>query len=312
MWGQVLGILLALAATALSPAFPAALALAVLLGLSWLALNMSYAAALGTAKRSEGGEGRPNRKRLDRHVALQSLLVVGFGLLVGAAGAVDHAIWVTSSPALCVCFGALAVLGFAIYVSGLIDWYYIRPQLDGVVRSPPCRSSREQTWGTVTRRWYRHRAITELVVIFAIVVAVTALLLALLADRDDPSAATIVAFAAPVIACFVVFRDGALQTLREYDFSPPRLWLGDLLTDPASGQISYLLHVTVSGIVVREWNPDDGSWEAPRMVKFAELEATRYRRSDFDRCGECSLINPECEWRFTDREAGVPARRLIF
>jgi hypothetical protein len=46
---------------------------------------------------------------------------------------------------------AFAALAFLVYASSLVDWYFVRPRVDGVVRTPPCRSSRDPVWSFVTR-----------------------------------------------------------------------------------------------------------------------------------------------------------------
>jgi hypothetical protein len=115
----------------------------------------------------------------------------------------------------------------------------------------------------------------------------------------------------------------ALGTIRNYGISPPRVWLGDLLKDRGGGDPAYLLHVTASGLVVREWDSGEERWHEPRDVRFAEAESRRYRPVAFGCCGECSMINPQCEgalpaavavgrggW-FCRRGAGVFRQRLV-
>ncbi|MGH7882940.1 MAG: hypothetical protein ACREN8_08555 [Candidatus Dormibacteraceae bacterium] len=49
------------------------------------------------------------------------------------------------------------IIAVWIYVATLIDWYYILPRVSGIVRLPPCRSSKDTEWITVTRVWVANR-----------------------------------------------------------------------------------------------------------------------------------------------------------
>jgi hypothetical protein len=290
-------------AAGLGPACIAPLGLAGAFLGWWCFLDSGYASALGEQKRSAKRRGR------DRQVATQSFLIWVTALAAGLVGLLDHGVWITRSAPLGVCLAVLALLGFSVFSSSLVDWYYIRPLLDGVVREPPCRSSREEIWMTVTRRWYRHRSIAELVAVATIAVAFTALMAAIFV-RGHPGIETLVTVAGVPIALLAGLQVQALDTLRRYGIDPPRLWLGDLLEDPTGSESAYLVHVTVRGIVVRERNPRTGAWSGLTDVTFDEVAARRYRGEPFTGCEECALINPECEWKPPEPKGGR-RRRLV-
>jgi hypothetical protein len=126
-----------------------------------VALNAGYAYSLQD-------RGRPPRRRHgDRWVARYIAFGFGVPLVVAVvthvAGYEPHVhVWdfnVAETSALAIAGGALFVL---IMLSSLIDWYYIRPRIDGVVCEPPCRSSGSDRWKRPTRWWYLHRGIVTL------------------------------------------------------------------------------------------------------------------------------------------------------
>jgi hypothetical protein len=53
-----------------------------------------------------------------------------------------------------------SLLAGSIYLSTLVDWYYVLPRVSGLVCRPPCRSRSESDWITVTRVWMAHRWLT--------------------------------------------------------------------------------------------------------------------------------------------------------
>ena len=302
MWGQVVAAILAGLLAGLSPAWPAVAGAGVLLGAWWLVLRTSYLAALGDRRRSDGRDEGPNRTALDHEVTAQSLLLVAVAIAVGGIGGLDKSTRVTESAATATCFAAIAMLFFAVFASSLVDWYYIRPRLDGVIREPPCRSSRDEAWMSVTRWWYLHRVIAELVGIFAIVVALTALLAALFA-AGHPTVTVLISLGGAVLGLLVTWYRRAFRTLRDYVMDEPRLWLGDLLVDPADGSVSYLLHVTIKGLVVRDRYVDSDEWGRKRDLEFKEMIEKRFRARQFDGCRKCSMINKQCELKWTGRDA---------
>ena len=154
-----------------------------------LALNAGYAYSLRE-------RGRPERRSHgDRWV----IRYVAYGLLVPLLLAVALSIadynasmhlWdftVNETSTLLIAGAALFVL---IISSSLIDWYYIRPRIDGVVCTPPCRSSGSDTWKGPTRWWYLHRGLaTVAYFVFALVVA---LVIMLMLVREHPAAAAVI------------------------------------------------------------------------------------------------------------------------
>jgi hypothetical protein len=64
-------------------------------------------------------------------------------------------------------FGAVITAGTtaigAIFVSSLIDWYWILPRVSGIVRKAPCQEAEGQQWARLTGVWLFYRAVATLV-----------------------------------------------------------------------------------------------------------------------------------------------------
>jgi hypothetical protein len=69
--------------------------------------------------------------------------------------------------------GAVAVA--AVFISSLIDWYWILPRVAGVVCPAPCEAPGHEYWTYLTNHWIFHRVIAELLVSGAIIAWPTAM-----------------------------------------------------------------------------------------------------------------------------------------
>lgn len=69
--------------------------------------------------------------------------------------------------------GAIAVA--AVFLSSLIDWYWILPRVSGVVCPAPCEAPGHEYWTFLTNHWIFHRVIAELLVSGAIIAWPTAM-----------------------------------------------------------------------------------------------------------------------------------------
>jgi hypothetical protein len=59
---------------------------------------------------------------------------------------------------------ALTAAVVAIFVSSLIDWYWVLPRISGIVRKAPCEEAGGQRWARVTGVWLFHRGVATTVV----------------------------------------------------------------------------------------------------------------------------------------------------
>jgi hypothetical protein len=114
-----------------------------------------------------GAAARPvptHRRDLDRIVRLQW---GGAGMagvvLVAAAGLLDlGSIDPHRFLGAVITLGLIAIV--AIFISSLIDWYWILPRVSGILRPAPCEATGGQLWARVTGVWLFHRAVATLIV----------------------------------------------------------------------------------------------------------------------------------------------------
>jgi hypothetical protein len=125
-----------LMAVALLVAPISALAIAVAAFMAALALNAGYAQALGDL-------GRPTRRMkgdlwVARFIGIAlALPAVASAVLLLADHNADERLWEFDLTQTAVLVISPAVLFTLMLLSSLVDWYYIRPRIDGVVWAPP-------------------------------------------------------------------------------------------------------------------------------------------------------------------------------
>jgi hypothetical protein len=262
-----------------------------------LAFNFGYAHAL-----QDGG--RPTRRMLgDRWV----VRFLAFGLLLPLLVAIvlwlfdynrNLQIWdftVNETSSLLIGAAALFIL---IICSSAIDWYYIRPRIDGAVCAPPCRSSGSDTWKGPTRWWYLHRGLATLAYMaYALVVALVVMLMLV---REHPAAAGVIGGVGGIAGLLLIFAGNyraQLPTVAQFVLSPGYC-LGDDLTYEAGkwGGRGFVLHVAVP---VTKLVPldENGQPSGPAFVerKNSDLnEADLTPRHTIACEGGCAHLNPQC------------------
>lgn len=116
-----------------------------------LLLNHLYARSLGHL-------GRPfSRVPLDRLVATEIAGAFVPPLLVALAVALGVVPMVQINTAFAVIVGVVTLAVEICFLSSLVDWYYVLPRRDGLVCTPPCRTSADERWRRVTWFWFLHR-----------------------------------------------------------------------------------------------------------------------------------------------------------
>lgn len=232
---------------------------------------------------------------------------VGFGLLLPLLIALglqlagynqDFRVWdftVNETSSLLISLATLFVL---IISSSLIDWYYIRSRIDGVVCEPPCRSSGSDTWKGPTRWWYLHRGLATLAYLaFALVVA---LVLMLMLAREHPAAAAVLGGVGGIASLLLIFAGSyraQIPTVAQFVLSPAYC-LGDDLSYEAYkwGGRGFVLHVAVP---VTKLVPlgEDG---LPTGATFVEPKNSDLNESDLTSLKtvacttKCAKLNPQC------------------
>ncbi|MFL5818031.1 MAG: hypothetical protein ACJ76L_10570 [Conexibacter sp.] len=316
MWVQAVCLALACAILGLTPCHLEAIIVALMLTVVWLVMNATYAHALEGRRRSAGEDGGPNRQRQDRRVRRQAVFAVVVGFAAGIAGSRLPDLWLWHDrQLLSVCFGALGALAWTVYASSLVDWYCIRPRLDGIVRRPPCCSSGDETWGDVTRLWYFHRGVAEFLGIVAVIVAFSAFVGALIAGTGSLPTAAAVALPTGAAGALVLLTQTAISTLRHRVINRPWIWIGDELRD--GGRRGYVLHLTARGVFVSTWDAERGGWGREREITHERIDAEGIEPGRFSGCerygrARCAKVNPACEWEETDHAATLPRRWLVW
>lgn len=293
-----------------------ALGLALLGLMWWLALDFLYARALGM-------RGRTARRRTGDHaVALQ--VSIGYGMPMLASSAFLVWGWKTSPAigpvsanevqAIVGTVGAMLVVWLG---SSHLDWYYIRPRIDGVVCEPPCRTSQDSKWKGVTRKWYIHRAIATLATMVALVIL--AVVVAVVLYRKWPTALSAVGGATPILGVTAIFlRNEIRNTPATIDsIRNPRHWLGDDLkyrTDNWNLR-GYVLHVAIPVTKLVPLDRETGArQDKPRFKEEPAwvLDAALLEPLPFNGCAAgCQHLNPECTFA-QEREDQGERNWLVF
>jgi hypothetical protein len=262
-----------------------------------VALNGGYAYSLGS-------KGRPKRRRHgDQWVARYAAFGFGVPLVVGVVldlAGYDPSVHVwdftlAETSTLAIAGGTLFVL---IMLSSLIDWYYIRPRIDGVVCMPPCRSSGSETWKGPTRWWFLHRGLATLAYIgFALVVA---LVIMLMLVRVHKTAAGVIGGVGGIAGLLLIFAGryrSELPTVAQFVLSPAYCLGDDLAFQARRGpERGYVLHVAVP---VTKLVPLDEQGH-PTGAPFVERKNTDLAEADpvallTVACNDgCAKLNPEC------------------
>lgn len=297
--GQSIGSCILLVGLAILGKPQLALGIATAGGLWALVLNVSYAHRLGSQGRSQ------RRATGDRSIARQ--LLVSYGMPISIAilvllTGVDEGthVSVLTEPEVQALLAVLAATVVAWLMSSHVDWYYIRPLIDGVVEAPPCVTSRANRWKGVTRKWYIHRATAAIATMVA--VAGIAFVITEMLRREDPGMlAEVGGFATILGLGYLLMKDdirSAGPTSR--GIQSPRYWVGDDLsyeTDMWKHR-GYVLHISVP--VTKLIPLDFRTGQRDDRFDFAEEPATRLfearcRSQAFAGCVDgCSMVNREC------------------
>jgi hypothetical protein len=288
------------------------IALSLAGGLWALTLNHLYARKLGARGRT------PRRIKGDQAIARQLLLSYGIPMGVGVAllltgGGIDPNWEPFRASEVQGLVGVIATMLVIWIASSHVDWYYIRPRIDGVVVDPPCRTSRDTRWKGVTRNWYVHRAFASAMTMLT-VVGIASIVTVVL-NREWPSGlAAIGGFAAILSVGLWLMQDeikSAGPTSRA--IRTPRYWLGDDLSYDTDmwRRRGFVLHVAIPQTKLVPLDRETGS-RVPD-ADFVEEPTTRLAAAychsvRFAGCvaagNKCGEINPECLYGQQREDAG--------
>ncbi|HEX6702419.1 MAG TPA: hypothetical protein VF101_16950 [Gaiellaceae bacterium] len=200
---------------------------------------------------------RRHRATDDRRVATQWAVASVIGLASAAivqwlTGAVD---WQR------VVFGTIAigivVFALGLFVSALIDWYYVHPRLAGLTGPAPCETVGNGQRVGLTKIWYFHRLAATVIVSGAILGVPSTI--GTLVNSDAAKTACFFATLALTAVVLVTNKDYASGVRF---FKNPRVSVGDVVLLIREGwggdpQRVYVLDVAVEGAKVKLLNGDD-------------------------------------------------------
>ncbi len=256
--------------------------------------------------------GRPRAKariRCDREVVRQVAALSVAPAVCGLAATAHGGLLLWSSPRLTVGAAAFSCFWLAVYVSSLVDWYYVRPRRDGVVVPPPCRNCKGANWTSVTRGWWANRCLVVLVCYVAGVASAVSFGLAALGDTGDSRAAVGSLVVAGVVAATGAIRlfYGNLAAVGEAFtscfISSPDIALGDILVGPPGFVGGYVRDIALEGITVVTLEADGrprmkGEKPATKRHPLAGiLNASELETRRFSGCeAGCSGVNEHCAY----------------
>lgn len=207
----------------------AAIAIAVLI------LDGGYRIALARGPRS----ATPARLALDRVVRIQCAATVGAGALVWAVGAALGADLLEPPVVIRAVLVVATVAVVTVFVSSLIDWFWILPRVGGIVRRAPCEEAGGQRWARVTGVWQFHRSVATLVVSGCVTGVVA--YMGQTSDHDAKTAWFVVA--AVIAAMTLAFNSASLRLL--FAAFNPRQHVGDIID--IHGRNVYVVDVSLQG-----------------------------------------------------------------
>jgi hypothetical protein len=199
---------------------------------------------------------------------------------------------------------ALAIAVSALFVSTLVDWFYVIPLLreSNDEERMLCRSSMASQWGTVTKVWLFHRLGAILGFVLGLVAAVT--LLAVKLIHFNSVAGGAIAALTTIIAGYYLTRAGAVIAFAVR----PAFHVGDKIQLMSDNEVErdrtyFVVDVAMEGARLLEVQgphdvvPDQlDSWrEHDRILDFLDAAKVVWRRRVFEPCaGECKRVNAYC------------------
>lgn len=261
-----------------------------------LALDASYIVRRQTDRLLD------HRRNLDRIVRTQWAGIALTGL--AAAGLSSMTDWTPLADAgtlVAAIVIGLAVAAPAVYVSSLVDWYWILPKIAGMIGLAPCERTGGRMYAGVTKIWLFHRAAATTIVTF--VLAGVPGFMATTASGGPEGSAWVILGSALAIG-FNSVNDGITQAFR-YALNP-KICVGDVVRvrvnpEDSGLQDAYVADVSIHGLKykpIAELSAGD-----PRFVDEGELmhnhEIERTRRSPgaAPPCagiGSCRAVNWYC------------------
>lgn len=241
-------------------------------GLEYLGLGISVGVTLFAALLDGTYLGRTRRRRgyvlwyrrkLDWIVRTQwfALAVAGstVSVTLHAAGAhpLDHA----ATWADAVSIGAL-IATVTLYVSAVVDWYWVLPTISGMTRNPPCMRSGAKAFHGVTKVWYFHRAAATTMFTF-VLAAVPAYIAGTISNSGSERAALTLLGTALAIG-FNAAVSGSAGAFKQ--FLSPTVVVGDIIrvresVENPEPKDALVIDVSIQGLKYTILKPEDEAYD---------------------------------------------------
>lgn len=206
-----------------------------------------------------------HRRRLDLVVRVQWLGIgVAATATATALGRFDFAPLAAAVPIAQTVVIGLTVAAPAVYLSSLVDWYWILPKVSGMAGQAPCERVGGEAFAGVTKIWLFHRAAATAIVTF-VLAGVPGYMAANSTDGGEGAAWVI--FGSALAIGYNSLNNG-LTTAFRYAFDPPR-YVGDLVrvrAHPEDSELAdaYLVDASIHGMKYKLLSDTDGS--DPRFI----------------------------------------------
>jgi hypothetical protein len=243
----------------------------------------------------------PHRKTLDALVARQVLGAGAVGLLALSIVSLANLGPYQLTRILSAGLAAAVIISLIVFLSSLVDWWWILPRISGILRPAPCQCAGGESWPGVTSIWLFHRGLATVVVSGALTAVP-----AYMASSTEGHTATAYTIAAGVFGgTLAAFFNGAIIAL--FLCFSPKVRLGDRVS--VDTRSAYVMDVEVSGVSYKLLN-DRGNFSGPafklkKSGSYSLSDIRHHQAVDDDiapLCGladsrdACSGVNWYCRW----------------
>jgi hypothetical protein len=243
-----------------------------------------------------------HRRKLDTVVRVQLLAIVIAGVVATVGfGAFESAPLEHAIPVVQAMIVGIVIASTAIYVSSLVDWYWVLPKVSGMVGLAPCERTGGERFAGVTKLWFFHRAAATTVVTF--VLAGVPGYLASTSDGGTVSTGWVVLGSALAIGYNSV--NSGLTAAFRYSFNP-RFFVGDVIrvrANPEDAELcdAYVVDVSIQGAkfkVLPGAAPSKAKFvDKGSLLPIAEIDRTNRTRDPHRACDHaeaCRAMNWYC------------------
>ena len=241
-----------------------------------------------------------SRKRLDKIVRCQLLAIGALGVAVIGVGEATgyEPLHQVSVSAKAIVIGA--VVGVAtVYISSLVDWYWIMPKVSGATGPAPCEHSGNERWAGVTNVWFFHRAVAT-----SVVIGILAGVPAYIAGHSGSNGTAWALLGAALAVGYSSVNTG-VRTALSFAFNAP-IHVGDIIRVRANPEDSflqdaYVVDVSIQGLkymlLQKEGSDPPQFSNKGEQLSMEELARTRRNPTAPSPCpsaAHCQAVNWYC------------------